>query len=84
VGGSANVWTNQPGNGTELYTYDRSEIAEEYGVTDVVIPRQYFVPVGQTENVTLRALPLYENLMNDPDFKVVYYNENAIVLQFVG
>ncbi|MDA4126859.1 MAG: hypothetical protein OK452_06630 [Thaumarchaeota archaeon] len=84
ISGWANVWTDQPGNATGLYSYDRSALAKEYGVTDVVIPRQYLVPVGQTENITLRALPTYENLMRDPDFKVVYYNERAIVMQFVG
>lgn len=84
VSGWANVWTDSPSNATGLYTYDRSAIVKEYGVTDVVIPKQYLVPVGQTENTTLRALPLYENLVNDPEFKVVYYNDRAIVLQFVG
>ena len=85
ISGRANVWTNNPPNGTSsFFTYERSEIVEEYGVTDVVIPKQYLVPVGTTENITLRALPLYENLMRDPEFKVVYYNERAIVLQFVG
>ena len=82
--GRANVWTNNPSNGTSFFTYERSEIAKEYGVTDVVIPKQYLVAVGTTENITLRALPLYENLMRDPEFRVVYYNERAIVLQFVG
>jgi hypothetical protein len=84
ISGTANVWTNNPSNGASFFTYERSEIVEEYGVTDVVIPKQYFVPVGTTENTTLRAFPLYENLMRDPEFKVVYYNERAIVLQFVG
>jgi hypothetical protein len=84
ISGRANVWTNSPPNGASFFTYERSEIVEEYGVTDVVIPKQYFVPVGTTENTTLRAFPLYENLMRDPEFKVVYFNERAIVLQFVG
>jgi hypothetical protein len=84
ISGSASVWTNQPGNGTSLYSYDRSAIAKEYSVSDIVIPRQFLVPVGQTENITLRAFPTYENMMRDPYFRVVYYNERAIVLQFVG
>jgi hypothetical protein len=84
VMGSASVWTDQGKNATGLDTYDRVTVAKVYGVTDVVVPRQSLVPVGQTENITLRALPLYENLMKDPDFEMVYYNDNAIVLQFVA
>ncbi|HEV2139008.1 MAG TPA: hypothetical protein VGR53_09200 [Nitrososphaerales archaeon] len=84
VTGWASVWTNQPGNATALYSYDRSAIAKQYGVIDVVVPKQYLAPVGKTENTTLRAASFYENLLKDPGFKVVYYNDRAIVLQVQG
>ena len=84
ITGSANVWTNARPNGTAFYTYDRSQVVKEFGVTDVVIPKQFLAPVGTTENITLRALPLYQNLMRDPGFKAVFYDDRAIVLQAVG
>jgi hypothetical protein len=81
LSGSVTVWNKDPGNATGLYSYDRAQLIAEYNVKDVVIPKQYWVPVGQQVVTTVRAPLAYENLLKDPEFAVAYYNARAIVLR---
>ena len=78
VSGWINLWGDGAGNATGLFSYDRSQIVQEYGITDVVVPA---LQCGCTYPV---APPAYESLLRDPEFKVVYFNDRAVVLGAAG
>ncbi|HKT21322.1 MAG TPA: hypothetical protein VJR06_01685, partial [Nitrososphaerales archaeon] len=84
ITGSITMWNGGDGNGTFLYAYDRPQVLSQFGVTDIVIPNTapLLVPVGQPVRIerNIQTSSLYQNLLKDPEFSVVYFNDQDIVL----